>query len=160
MLLISPLGDLLRRRQIILVIVCLSTTLTIPLAITTSLPVFLAFSFLVGCFSVTPQILLPLAADLAPAHKRATALSVVFAGLLFGVLIARVLAGIIAQFISWRVVFYFSVGVQTLVLVLTYVLCPDFPAKNQGTGMTYQKILWTMGKYAVTEPVLIQVILL
>jgi predicted MFS family arabinose efflux permease len=136
--------------------VFLSTTLTIPLAITNSLSVFLTFSFLVGFASVTPQILLPLAADLAPAHKRAAALSVVFSGLLFGVLIARVLAGIIAQFVSWRVVFYFSLGVQTLVLVLTWALCPDFPAKNQGTGMTYQKILWTMGKYTVTEPVLVQ----
>ncbi|KAJ3989606.1 major facilitator superfamily domain-containing protein [Lentinula detonsa] len=89
LLLISPLGDLVRRRQLILLIVLLSTTLSIPLALTTSLTIFLTFSFLVGFVSVTPQVLLPLAADLAPAHKRASALSVVFPGLLFGVLIAQ-----------------------------------------------------------------------
>lgn len=156
LLLISPLGDLVRRRQLILLIVLFSTTLSIPLAVTSSLTVFLAFSFLVGFVSVTPQVLLPLAADLAPAHKRASALSVVFAGLLFGVLIARVFAGIIAQFTSWRVVYYLAIGLQTVVLIGSWALLPDFPAKNQGTGMTYQRILWTMGKYAVTEPVLIQ----
>ncbi|KAJ3875326.1 MFS superfamily [Lentinula edodes] len=156
LLLISPLGDLVRRRQLILLIVLLSTTLSIPLAVTSSLTVFLTFSFLVGFVSVTPQVLLPLAADLAPAHKRASALSVVFAGLLFGVLIARVFAGIIAQFTSWRVVYYLAIGLQTVVLIGSWALLPDFPAKNQGTGMTYQRILWTMGKYAVTEPVLIQ----
>ncbi|KAJ3728139.1 MFS superfamily [Lentinula guzmanii] len=156
LLLISPLGDLVRRRQLILLIVLLSTTLSIPLAVTSSLTIFLTFSFLVGFVSVTPQVLLPLAADLAPAHKRASALSVVFAGLLFGVLIARVFAGIIAQFTSWRVVYFLAIGLQAVVLLGSWALLPDYPAKNQGTGMTYQKILWTMGKYAVTEPVLIQ----
>ncbi|KIK61677.1 hypothetical protein GYMLUDRAFT_166006 [Collybiopsis luxurians FD-317 M1] len=154
LLLISPLGDLVRRRQLILLLVLFSTTLSIPLAVTSSYTVFLAFSFLVGLVTVTPQVLLPLAADLAPAHKRASALSVVFAGLLFGVLIARVFAGIIAQFVTWRVVYYLAIGLQAAVLLGSWALLPDYPAKNQ--GMTYWGMLWTMAKYAVTEPVLIQ----
>jgi len=43
---------------------------------------------------------------------------------------------------------------QAVVLLGSWALLPDYPAKNQ--GMTYVNILWTMGKYAVTEPVLIQ----
>lgn len=158
LLLISPLGDLVRRRQLILALVTLSTSLTIGLAITSDLVVFEALSFLVGVVSVVPQILLPLAADLAPPERRATALSVVLSGLLFGVLIARVLAGVIAEFTSWRVVYYFSIGVQALVLVGSYLIIPDYPAKNK--GLTYWDILRTMAKFACTEPLLIQACLI
>ena len=88
----------MRRRQLLPGIITLSTFLTIGLAVTNNLRVFEALSFLVGVFTVTPQILLPLAADLAPEKKRAAATaaasSVVLSGLVFGIL----LAGIIAEF--------------------------------------------------------------
>ena len=135
LVLIIPLGDLVRRRQLILCIVALSTSLTIGLAITRSLRVFETLSYLVGVVNITPQILLPLAADLAPENKRATAISIVLSGLLFGALLARLLAGIIAEFTSWRVVYYFAVGVQALVLVGSYLMLPDYPSKKQGFNL-------------------------
>ncbi|KAH6907601.1 MFS superfamily [Coprinopsis sp. MPI-PUGE-AT-0042] len=158
LLLISPLGDLVRRRQLILTLVTCSTALSIGLAVSNNLRVFEALSFLVGVVTVTPQILLPLAADLAPPERRASAISVVLSGLLFGILIARVLAGIIAEFTSWRVVYYFAIGVQSLVLFGAYLLLPDYPSKN--ADMTYFQILFTMAKFAVTEPILIQAYLI
>ncbi|KAG2010475.1 membrane protein [Coprinopsis cinerea AmutBmut pab1-1] len=154
LLLIAPLGDLVRRRQLMLTIVTLSTSLTIGLAVTNSFHVFQALNFLVGIVSVTPQVLLPLAADLAPPERRASAISVVLSGLLFGILMARVLAGIIAEFASWRVVYYFAISVQSAVLLGCYLMLPDYPSKNK--DLTYFEILGTMGKFAVTEPILIQ----
>ena len=47
-----------------------------------------------------------------------------------------------------------SIGVQAVILFVLYAVLPDWPAKN--VGMSYMRILWTMGKYAVTEPVLMQ----
>ena len=128
--------------------------MTIGLAVTRSLVVFETLSYLVGVVTVTPQILIPLAADLAPENKRASAISVVFSGLLFGILLARVLAGIIAEFTSWRVVYFFAVGVQALVLAGGYLVLPDYPSKNK--DLTYWNILWTMAKFSITEPILIQ----
>ena len=132
----------------------LSTALTIGLSITNNLRVFEALSFLVGVVTVTPQILLPLAADLAPLEHRASAISIVLSGLLFGILTARVVAGVIANFTSWHVVYYMAIGVQCFVLVGAYFIIPDYPAKNQ--GLTYFNILASMAKYAVTEPKVIQ----
>ena len=138
--------------------VALSTSLTIGLAVTKNLHAFEALSFFVGAFSVTPQVLVPLAADLAPVKKRAAAISVVLSGLLFGILLARVLAGIIAEFTSWRVVYYFAVGVQAVVFIGSYLMLPDYPSLNK--DLTYWNILWTMAKFAVTEPILIQACLI
>lgn len=107
-----------------------------------------------GVVSVVPQILLPLAADLAQPERRASAISIVLSGLLFGVLIARVLSGVVANFTSWRVIYYMAIGVQYFVLTGAYFIIPDYPAKNQ--GLTYFNILTSMAKYAMTEPTLIQ----
>ena len=144
----------MRRRQLILGLVLLSTTLSIGLAVTNNFAVFEAITFLVGMFSVTPQVLIPLAADLAPPERRASAISVVFAGLLFGVLVARVMAGIIAEYASWRIVYYTAIGAQGGVLVGSYFIIPDYPSRNE--RLTYLSILSSMGKFAVTEPRLIQ----
>lgn len=158
LLLITPLGDLVRRRPLILLLVLLSTSFTVGLSVTTDLRLFEALCFLTGLVTVTPQILMPLAADLAPPDRRGTALSVVLSGLMFGVLAARVLAGVIANFASWRIIYYMAIGVQALVLVGAYFMLPDYPAKN--TDLNYFQILGSMARYAVTEPLVVQAALI
>ena len=118
---------------------------------------FESFSFLVGVVTVVPQILMPLAADLAPPHRRASALSIVISGLLLGILIARVLAGVIAEFTTWRVVYFVAIGLQAAVLVMLYWMLPDYPQRN--TGISYAGIFWSMAKFLITEPLLVQAVL-
>ncbi|KAF8264726.1 major facilitator superfamily domain-containing protein [Lactarius quietus] len=146
--LISPLGDLVKRRPLLLLLCSISASLTAGLAVTRSLVVFQILCFFIGATSMAP------AADLAPESKRASAISIVFSGLLFGVLIARVLAGIIAQYVTWRVVYYLAIGVQCAVIAMLWATIPDFPAKNR--NITYVEIICTMARLAVTEPRLIQ----
>ncbi|KAI0747488.1 MFS general substrate transporter [Fomes fomentarius] len=158
LLFITPLGDLVRRRPLILLLTFVTASLSIGLAITGNVVVFEVLSFLVGVATVVPQILMPLAADLAPPERRASALSIVLSGLLLGVLIARVLAGVVAQFVTWRVVYYIAIGVQYAILLIMYWMLPDYPAKNKGA--TYFGILYSMAKFTVTEPLLVQAILI
>ncbi|KAI6017412.1 major facilitator superfamily domain-containing protein [Pisolithus microcarpus] len=155
LVLITPLGDLVRRRPLVLLLVLLSTTFTVGLSVTTNLRLFEALCFLTGLVTVTPQVLMPLAADLATPDRRGTALSVVLSGLMFGVLAARVLAGVIANFASWRIVYYMAISVQALVLVGAYFMPSQItPAKN--INLSYFQILGSMAKYAVTEPLVVQ----
>ncbi|KAF8441084.1 major facilitator superfamily domain-containing protein [Boletus edulis BED1] len=138
---ISPLGDLLRR---------------LGLALSKSLLVFRTFAFLIGVFNVTPQILVPFAADLASPGQHGAAVSTLQAGIMVGILLARVFAGVVAYFFSWRLVYYISIGIQVLVLCGTYLLIPDQPCRNP--NLTYYEIFYTMAKYLV-EPRLMQVML-
>ncbi|KAM5541230.1 hypothetical protein V8D89_005159 [Ganoderma adspersum] len=158
LLFITPLGDLVRRRPLILALTFITATLSIGLSITKSLVAFEVLSFFVGICTVVPQILMPLAADLAPPERRASALSIVLSGLLLGVLVARVLAGVVAQFVTWRVVYFIAIGVQYGILLVLYWMLPDYPAKNRGA--TYGGILVSMARFAVTEPLLVQAILI
>ncbi|KZP00314.1 MFS general substrate transporter [Calocera viscosa TUFC12733] len=154
LLFVTPLGDMIRRRELLLALLVCAGSITIGLAATKSLELFEALSFLSGIVAVTPQVMLPFAADLAPPHRRASAISIVLSGLLLGILIARVLGGIIGQFSTWRNVYWMSVGLHYMILIVLYFVLPDFPDK--GLNLSYFQILFSMAKFAVTEPVLIQ----
>ncbi|CAK5283706.1 unnamed protein product [Mycena citricolor] len=153
---ISPVGDITRRRPLLLLLMAISTLLTIGLAITANFVAFEVLSFFVGMTSIITAMLQPLAADLAPPHRRARAISVIVSGLLLGVLISRVLAGVFGQLATWRATYYFAVGIQALAVLIAYFFIPDCPPSIRGQRLSYTRILWTMGKFAGTEPALIQ----
>lgn len=159
-LLISPLGDILHRRQLILLLVLASTLLTFGLAQAVNLVLFESFTFLAGLTNVSSQILVPIVAEIAPPSQRSFAYSIVLTGMLLGILLARIVAGIVGQFVAWRMVYYTMFGLQCLVVVFLYFFLPDYPPKPENKGLTYGRIFWTMAKYAVTEPVVIQVIII
>ncbi|KAG8690218.1 hypothetical protein FRC11_013101 [Ceratobasidium sp. 423] len=154
LLLISPLGDLVRRRQLLLLLGCMIGAFTLGLALAPTKNIFGGLSFMMGVFTVVPQVMIPLAADLAPPERRASAISIVLSGLLLGILFARVISGIIAEFASWRIIYWMSCGIQFGNVLAMWLFVPDYPAKN--TGLSYFGILFTMARYAVTEPTLIQ----
>ncbi|KAL3427986.1 major facilitator superfamily transporter [Phlyctema vagabunda] len=155
LLFLCPLGDILRRRPFVLVLVFCTATIWLGLCITNSFPVFVALSFITAVTTVTPQLMLPLVGDLAPAHKRAAALSIVVSGLLLGMLIARLLSGILTQYTSWRIIYFFSFGVQYLIFILLWFFMPDYPSTNP-EGINYLVILLSIIQMFFKHPVLVQ----
>ncbi|KAG1739411.1 major facilitator superfamily domain-containing protein [Suillus paluster] len=148
---------MLRRRQLILFLIMLSTILTIGLVIANDILVFEVTSFLIGLTSVTPQMLIPLVADLAPPAGCGSAISIILSGNLLGILLARIFSGVVANFTSWRMVYCTSIGLQSIVLGGAYLLLPDYPAKTH--DLSYLGIFRSMAKYAVTEPLVSQILL-
>lgn len=149
LLFLCPLGDLFPRRPFIIGLVAFTAALWIVLCLTTSFTVFAAVSFICGVTTVTPQLMLPLVGDLAPAHRRASSLAVVVSGLSLGVLVARILSGVMASYTDWRNIYWFGLGVQWVVVVLLYVWMPDYPSKNPD-GLNYFRMLGTIVKLLVT----------
>ena len=148
------MGDLTRRRPLILAPLLVGAGLTVGLAVTRSLLVFEILSFFVGMFSIASNSLIPLAADLAPPERRASAISIAFSGNLLGILLARVVAGVVAQYVTWRVVYYAAVGAQVACLVAMWAVLPDYPG-SKDKDLTYFKILSSMARLAVREPTVI-----
>ncbi|KAK1924941.1 membrane protein [Papiliotrema laurentii] len=157
-LLITPLGDLLRRRQVVLLLVLLTAVLSIGLARAGSVKVLEGISFLVGMFSVTPQMCIPWTADLAPSRKRATAMSITLSGLILGLALGRVLGGVLAQQTTWRNTYWLAVGLQGGWLGILYLTLPDTPDKN--LGLSYLQVLWSMVRFMITYPTLVQACLI
>ena len=127
----------------------------IGLCLTKNLAVFSALTFITAVTTVTPQIMLPLVGDLAPLHRRAAALSIVVAGMTLGILVARVLSGAVANYTSWRNIYWMSCGLQFLIFGLLWLFMPDYPSTNP-ENFKYLKFMWSIVKIFLTEPLLIQ----
>ncbi|KAJ5721298.1 Major facilitator superfamily domain general substrate transporter [Penicillium malachiteum] len=153
LILLCPLGDLIRRRPFVLLLTFITAALWIGLCITDSFNVFLAINFLSSVTTVTPQIMLPLVGDLAPPARRATALSIVSSGLVLGLLFARLLAGIIASYSSWRNVYWLALGMQFAIFSLLWAFMPDYQRTN--TDITYVKVLTSIVRIFISSPVLV-----
>ena len=121
---------------------------------TGSLAVFSAIQFITGFTTVTPQLMLPLVGDLAPPNRRAAALSIVVSGFMLGILLARLLSGILTNYTSWRNVYWMSVGLQYTIFGSLWWFMPDYPATNK--RMNYFKMLWSMIVMLFKHPVLMQ----
>ncbi|KAF2111858.1 major facilitator superfamily domain-containing protein, partial [Lophiotrema nucula] len=155
LLFLCPLGDLLPRRPFVVGLVLFTATLWLGLCLTNNLAVFTAISFIVAITTVTPQLMLPLVGDLAPPHRRAAALSIVVSGLMLGILIARVLSGTMTNFLTWRAVYWLSLGLQYTIFVMLWLFMPDYPSTNP-TGLNYFQLLFSIVKMLGRHPVLVQ----
>jgi len=154
LLFVIPLGDLVPRRPFILLLMTITAALWLGCTLTSSFNAFLALSFLVGITTVTPQLMFPLTTQYSPAKHKAMMISLVMSGIVFGIVMARILSGVVAQFTAWRVVYWVSLGWQVLIIALLFLTMPDFPISRRAT--TYPGILLKIVRLPLEYPVLTQ----
>ncbi|CAH0057159.1 unnamed protein product [Clonostachys solani] len=152
---VLPLGDILERRFFIIGLVSFTAIMWIGLCVTNNFTAFRAISFICGMTTVTPQLMVPLVGDYAPPNRKATSLSIVSSGLMLGILIARLLAGVVANYTAWRNIYWLGCAIQFLLAILLFAFFPDYPSTNPD-GLNYFKALWTVIHMMLTEPLLIQ----
>ncbi|KAL8925118.1 MAG: hypothetical protein Q9172_002385, partial [Xanthocarpia lactea] len=155
LLFLCPLGDVFPRRLFVLALVLFTATVWLGLCLTNSFAIFCFLTFLTAVTTVTPQLMLPLVGDLAPPHRRATALSVVSSGLILGLLFARLLSGVVTEYTSWRNIYWLAFGLQYLIFALLWLFMPDYPSTNPD-GINYFRILYSIFQIFTTHPLLVQ----
>lgn len=151
MLVLLPLGDLLENRRLTAATL-IGTAMALGVCATApDFGLFLAASALVGLTSVVAQILIPLAANLAPADQRGAFVGRVMSGLLLGILLARTVSSLVASVWGWRTVFAISAG---LMVVMSGVLFRSLPRRRPGHTDGYRSLMASVITLAVEEPVL------
>ncbi|KAH8657740.1 major facilitator superfamily domain-containing protein [Xylariales sp. PMI_506] len=154
LLLIVPVGDIVKRRPMIMLLMLFTALLWLGITLIDSFSTFLGLSFLVGMLNITPQLIFPLAIQYTPQKHRATSTAVVLSGMTVGVLVARLLSGIVTQYTSWRNVYWLSLGLQLLTALLLFVTLPDYPILQPETN--YPGILLKIIVYPFRYPLLTQ----
>lgn len=103
--------------------------------------------------------MLPLVGDLAPAHRKATSISIVVSGLSLGMLLARLLSGVVANYTDWRNIYWFAFAAQYCLFILLFFFLPDYPSKNPD-GVNYFRLMWSIVHMFFTESLLVQACLI
>ena len=131
LLFFAPLGDRVNRRRLVAAL-SLATAAALALGATASGATALAAAVLVAsAATVVPQLLVPLVAARAPAHRRASHVAALIAGLFTGVVAARVLGALAGQAFGWRAVF---LGAAVLTAVLGLASAAALPREDQRRG--------------------------
>lgn len=146
-----PLGDLVENKKL-MIVTALTSIASLALAATVRAPgLFLAVSLIVGFSSVAVQLLIPLAAHLAPSESRGRVVGTIMSGLLLGILLSRPVASFIADHFGWRAVFAFGAATMAVVTVLLMLTVPSRRPAHQAT---YMQLIRSLGRLVATQPVL------
>lgn len=146
-----PLGDVFENRRVILLTMAANVLALLGLALAPGLPALFALMLVVGVTSSAAQMLVPLAASMAPPQERGRVVGNVVTGLLAGILVARPLSGFLAEAIGWRGVFAASAGLVFALLLAGLAL---FPKRRPEAGDRYPQLIASLGRLFLREPVL------
>ena len=146
-----PLGDLLENRKLMIATALVSIVSLGVAAFIHQPGWFLAISLLIGIGSVAVQILIPLAAHLAPDESRGKVVGTIMSGLLLGILLARPISSVVAGHFGWRVVFG---GAAVLMAIVTGVLALTIPRRQPDHKASYFELIGSLGHLIRTMPVL------
>src|SRR5215204_4284074 len=151
LLFLVPLGDMFEKRKQIVYTTALAVASLIMAALSVSLSMLTVACVLIGCTSVVPQMILPLAAQLSPPNKRGKVIGIVMSGLLIGILLSRSVSGFVGAWLGWRAMFWIAAAISVLLLLAMNFVFP--PAPPYFTG-TYGSLMKSLGVLVRKQPVL------
>ncbi|AOS79006.1 MULTISPECIES: MFS transporter [Hydrogenophaga] len=140
-LLLAPLGDRFDRRRVMLVKSMLLAVMLLVCALAPNVPVLLVASLFIGLAATAAQDFVPAAVSLAPEHQRGKAVGAVMTGLLLGILLSRVVSGLVTQALGWRAMFGFAAA---SLLLLALAVQWRVPAFAPTTRLPYGDLLKSM----------------
>ena len=146
-----PLGDLLERRRLVLVMLAVTVLGLAATAAAPNLPVLVVAAGVVGLTTVAAQVLVPFAAEIAPEGEQGGVVSTVMSGLLIGILASRVVAGVVAQLLGWPAVFIVGAVLTTVAGIALWRTLPVVPPSLR---MSYPRLLGSVTTLIRHEPVL------
>lgn len=138
LLCIVPLGDLCRRKNIVLVNFCVLVFSLLVIACSANIYVIWAASFLTGVGSMIPQIFVPIASQFSRPEHKGRNVGIVISGLLTGILASRVVSGVVGDFLGWRAMYFIASGLMLVCAFVVMKVLPDIRPTFKGS---YAKLM-------------------
>jgi predicted MFS family arabinose efflux permease len=142
LLLLAPLGDRFDRRRIILAKLGILLLALLGASLAPGLHALLLASLVTGLAATVAQDLVPAAATLAPPAERGRIVGTVMTGLLLGILLSRVVSGLVGELFGWRALFVLAAASIAAIGVAVWRGLPSFAATTQ---LSYPALLGSLG---------------
>ncbi|MDQ7092364.1 MFS transporter [Desulfosporosinus sp. PR] len=146
-----PLGDIREKKTLIILLLGLVTLSLLFVGISKNLTLLGVASFAVGLTTVVPQIIVPLAAQLAEPQQQGRIVGIVMSGLFFGILLARTISGIIGSLLGWQAMYFIAAG---LMFILALMLGKALPKTGSTSNLSYSQSLYSLWGYITKLPLL------
>jgi predicted MFS family arabinose efflux permease len=151
MFLFVPLGDMLERRRLIVMVCGAAAVAAILNAVSPSLELLSLASLILGLASIVPHLILPFAAQIAAPSERGHVVGTVLSGLLIGILVARTVSGFLGASFGWRTVYWIAAG---LMCILAVTLGRTLPKSEPHSTLSYPQLLRSILTLIREQPLL------
>lgn len=139
--LLVPLGDMLRKKKLIIADFALIIISLICFVFSPNIQTMIVSGFFIGLSSVVPQMFVPLTAQLSSPEERSKNVAFVMSGLLIGILGSRVFSGLVGHHFGWQSIYFIAIGIMLVLWIFIIILLPDTKSTFKGT---YAKLLKSM----------------
>lgn len=146
--LLLPLGDRYSNRTLCIVFVSLQTTAMLGMALATQFVLFTLASTFLGFVTIAPYLLPAFASKRVAPERLGQVTALLTAGVIFGILVARVGAGIVAEYYNWRAVFWIAAGLMVAVTLLLPVSMRSETHVEKRPKGSYAELLLSVVKLA------------
>lgn len=147
-----PLGDTLNRSRFIPLMMGASAIALLCCAAAPDYWSLITTLTLVGATSLSGQLLLPLAGDLAKDNQRGQVIGTIASGMLIGIMLSRFISGIVAEYFGWRAI-YLVAGIVNICFAL--ILYRAIPNERPRPSLAYWRLLTSILDSARTLPAVI-----
>ncbi len=130
LLFLVPLGDLLPRRELMIGQMLVSVICLILIATASGATAFWIGIGCIGALAVVAQTIIAAAASMCSPQQRGQTIGSITSGIVIGILLARVLAGLLTDLAGWRFVYGCSAVVLLLTVALLYRYMPSTPTPS------------------------------
>lgn len=137
-LLLVPLGDILERRGLLAGVMLATVLALLSCAAALSLSLLALALACLGFVTVSGQIIMPLAGDLADVDSRGRIVGIVASGITAGILFSRMLSGLAAQLWGWRAIYLMAAALNLAMAVIIRWRVPTVPARSH---VAYRELL-------------------
>ena len=140
-LLLLPLGDRYSNKRLSIAFVSLQTLFMLGMALADSFEMFTAASTLLGFVTIAPYLLPAFASKRVAPERLGEVMALLTAGVIFGILVARVGAGIVAEHFGWRPVYFIAAALMVAVTAILPVAMRSEPAAEKHPKGTYRELV-------------------
>ncbi|HEX6704079.1 MAG TPA: MFS transporter [Albitalea sp.] len=138
LLLFVPLGDRVQPRKLASLAIAVNTLALLACAVAPTFALLAACSFGVGMTAVTAQIIIPAVSGRATPARRGRVVGSLLGGLASGLLLARMLSGLVGAHLGWRAMFVLASVVD---LALLAIVIRNLPASTGLTVVRYRDLM-------------------
>ena len=147
--LIVPLGDKFKRKKLILIDFCFIILALLAAAFAQSPFQIKLASFFIGLTCVVPQVIVPMAAQMASDEKRGAAIGTVMTGMFIGILGSRTLSGFVGAHYGWQSMFLTAAVIMVLLFCILVRYLPEIHPEFKGT---YKELLNSIAEQFKSQP--------
>ncbi len=133
-----PLGDLLERRKLIVTMLLASAIALMNAALSLNFALLGLASLAIGMTTISAQLLIPFAAQLANPNERGKVVGMVMSGLLVGILLARTISGVVGASLGWRAMYAIA---SIVMILLAVILSRSLPKSRLSLHLSYVKLM-------------------